>query len=152
MTGFPAHSTMQIQTSQTPDQEHIEEAAYYFGLLAEPTRLKILTRLCHGERPVNTIVDDLGTSQANVSRQLNMLYHAKILARRKDRTLVYYRISDQRTIDLCRSLCRKMAIMLRGAAADGCAYQTCRLPDNRCAISGADCQWQPLAFQSTATH
>lgn len=142
---------MQTLSNPAQDAAHIEEASYYFGLLAEPTRLKILSALCDGERPVNSIVDDLGTSQANVSRQLNMLYHAKILARRKDRTHVYYRISDQKTIDLCRSLCRKTAIAMR-SAADGCTHQTCRLSDNQCAINGGECRWQRISIQSARPH
>lgn len=131
------------------DAAQIEEASYYFGLLSEPTRLKILSTLCHGELPVNSIVDSIQTSQANVSRQLNMLYQAKILTRRKEGTQVYYRISDPKTIDLCRTLCRKMAITLR-SSADGCAYDTCRLSDNRCGIGGAECQWQLIPARTVS--
>ncbi|HEY0844834.1 MAG TPA: metalloregulator ArsR/SmtB family transcription factor [Noviherbaspirillum sp.] len=142
---------MQTSFSSGQDVVHIEEASYYFGLLAEPTRLKILSSLCQGERPVNRIVDDIQTSQANVSRQLNMLYQAKILARRKDRNQVYYRISDQKTVDLCRTMCRRMAIALR-STADGCVHHTCRMADNRCAIAGAECRWQPLSFTVVASN
>lgn len=139
----------QARTAQ--DDAQIEEASYYFGLLSEPTRLKILSTLCHGEKPVNTIVDAIEATQANVSRQLNMLYQAKILGRRKHGTQVYYRISDPRTIELCRSMCRKMAIAIR-SRADGCHYETCRMPDNRCGIDGAECQWQPLQIVKDAAH
>ena len=89
--------------------EAFEEVSNYFFLLSEPTRLKILHALCHGERPVGTIVMELGATQANVSRQLNMLYRARILGRRKDGAQVYYRIEDQNTIELCRTVCMQMA-------------------------------------------
>jgi len=89
--------------------EVFEEVSNYFFLLSEPTRLKILHALCHGERPVGTIVKELGATQANVSRQLNMLYRARILGRRKDGAQVYYRIEDQNTIELCRTVCSQMA-------------------------------------------
>ncbi len=90
-------------------KEVFEEVSNYFFLLSEPTRLKILHALCSGERPVGTIVRDIGATQANVSRQLNMLYRARILARRKDGAQVYYRIEDQNTIELCRTVCSQMS-------------------------------------------
>lgn len=90
-------------------QELFEEVSNYFFLLSEPTRLKILHALCNGERPVNEIVAEIESTQANVSRQLNMLYRAKILTRRKDGTQVYYRIDDQNTIDVCRTVCGQMS-------------------------------------------
>lgn len=90
-------------------QELFEEVSNYFFLLSEPTRLKILHALCNGERTVGEIVDGIALTQANVSRQLNMLYRAKILGRRKEGTQVYYRIDDQNTVDLCRMVCTQMA-------------------------------------------
>lgn len=89
--------------------EVFEEVSNYFALLSEPTRLKILHALCHGERTVGAIVGDIGATQANVSRQLNMLYRARILGRRKEGAQVYYRIDDQNTIALCRTVCSQMA-------------------------------------------
>jgi DNA-binding transcriptional ArsR family regulator len=89
--------------------EVFEEVSNYFFLLSEPTRLKILHALCNGERPVGTIVKEIGATQANVSRQLNMLYRARILGRRKDGAQVYYRIEDQNTVELCRNVCTQMA-------------------------------------------
>lgn len=89
-------------------KEVFEEVSHYFFLLSEPTRLKILYALCAGEQPVGAIVKEIEANQANVSRQLNMLYQAKILQRRKDGAQVYYRIEDQNAIQLCRSVCVQM--------------------------------------------
>lgn len=89
--------------------ELFEEVAHYFSLLCEPTRLKILYAVCDGERSVNDIVAQVHSTQANVSRQINMLYRAKILARRKEGAQVYYRVDDQKTIDLCKSVCGRIA-------------------------------------------
>lgn len=93
-------------------QELFEEVSNYFFLLSEPTRLKILHALCNGERPVGEVVNEIEATQANVSRQLNMLYRARILARRKDGTQVYYRIEDQNTIELCRNVCGRIATQI----------------------------------------
>jgi DNA-binding transcriptional ArsR family regulator len=89
-------------------KEVFEEVSHYFFLLSEPTRLKILYALCNGEQPVGAIVKEIGANQANVSRQLNMLYQARILQRRKDGAQVYYRIEDQNAIELCQVVCKQM--------------------------------------------
>lgn len=94
-------------------QELFEEVANHFSLLSEPTRLKILHTLCNGERPVGEIVTEIESTQANVSRQLNMLYRARILARRKDGTQVYYRIDNQSVIDMCRMVCGQVASTIK---------------------------------------
>ncbi len=82
-----------------------DEVAHYFGLLSEPTRLKILHAVCNGERSVGDIVTIVESTQANVSRQLSMLYRARILGRRKEGTQVFYRIADPKTIEVCKSVC-----------------------------------------------
>ncbi|MDM5181600.1 metalloregulator ArsR/SmtB family transcription factor [Massilia sp. DJPM01] len=99
--------------------EVFEEVSNYFSLLSEPTRLKILHALCHGERSVGAIVGEIGATQANVSRQLNMLYRARILGRRKEGAQVYYRIEDQNTIALCRTVCSQMAEKVKNSRRMG---------------------------------
>ncbi|QPI53433.1 winged helix-turn-helix transcriptional regulator [Massilia antarctica] len=99
--------------------EVFEEVSNYFSLLSEPTRLKILHALCHGERTVGAIVGEIGATQANVSRQLNMLYRARILGRRKEGAQVYYRIEDQNTIALCRTVCSQMAEKVKNSRRMG---------------------------------
>lgn len=94
-----------------------ESVSGYFALLSEPTRIKILYTLCMGERAVNDIVDQVGSTQANVSRHLNMLYSAKVLARRKEGTQVYYRIDDENTMNLCRNVCEQMSARIEQQTA-----------------------------------
>ena len=90
-------------------EQLFEDVSHYFALLSQPTRLKILYAVCQGERTVNDIVAEVESTQANVSRQPNMLYRARILARRKEGSQVYYRIEDERTVELCRMVCGRMA-------------------------------------------
>lgn len=94
--------------------ELFDEVSNFFFLLSEPTRLKILHSLCHGERPVGDIVSAIEATQANVSRQLNMLFRARILARRKEGTQVYYRIDDPATLEICQNVCTRMAANIMG--------------------------------------
>ena len=86
-----------------------ESVAEYFGLLAEPTRLKILHCLCSEERAVNEVVEAIGLTQANASRHLNLLYRAGALDRRRDGAQVIYRIVDPNFADLCRTVCVSIA-------------------------------------------
>ncbi|HEY1042943.1 MAG TPA: metalloregulator ArsR/SmtB family transcription factor [Telluria sp.] len=104
--------------------ELFDEVSNYFFLLSEPTRLKILHCLCNGEQPVGDIVSSIEATQANVSRQLNMLFRAKILARRKEGTQVYYRIDDQATLDICQNVCNRVASSIMGRAELGQAAAT----------------------------
>jgi ArsR family transcriptional regulator len=81
-----------------------EQVAQYFGLLADPTRLRILSCLCCEERPVNDVVQRIGLTQANISRHLNIMYRAGILERRRDGNSVYYRVVDPNFVDICRTV------------------------------------------------
>ena len=98
-------------------EQLFEAVSGYFTLLSEPTRIKILYTLCHGELVVGDIVEHVRSTQANVSRHLNMLYRAKILTRRKEGTQVYYRIEDENTISLCRTVCSQMSMRIEQQSA-----------------------------------
>lgn len=83
--------------------------ARYFALLAEPTRLKILHSICQAERSVSAIVAATGVTQSTVSRHLGMLHRAGVVSRRREQSLVYYRVADPAFIELCRSVCVQIA-------------------------------------------
>lgn len=87
-----------------------EMVSRYFAVLSEPTRLSILHALCDGERSVGEIVATTESTQTNISRHLKLMYDARLLSRRKEGTLVYYKVSNENTVDLCRSVCTQMAI------------------------------------------
>lgn len=101
---------MLMDTDHSPAdmQEVFERVSNYFSLLAEPMRLRILYALCDGERAVTDIMERIGSTQANASRHLNLLYRAKILSRRKLGTQVYYRIQDQNAFKLCKTVCAEI--------------------------------------------
>lgn len=86
-----------------------ESVAEYFGMLAEPSRLKILHCLCNGELPVNEVMEKAGLAQANASRHLNLLYRGGVVDRRRDGAQVLYRIVDPNFADLCRTVCVSIA-------------------------------------------
>ncbi len=81
-------------------QEDIERAARSLKAMSHPLRLKILCTLGGLEVSVQGIVDNVGTSQSNISQHLAILRDKGILASRKDANRVYYRVSDARTLRL----------------------------------------------------
>lgn len=83
-----------------PDEQHIETAARALKAIAHPLRLKILCILGEKEFCVQDIVEHVGTSQSNISQHLAILRDKDVLKTRKDANRVYYRISDQRTLQL----------------------------------------------------
>ena len=81
-------------------QEHIELAASALKSLAHPLRLKILCVLGDQEACVQEIVDQVGTSQSNISQHLAILREKGVLVTRKDANRVFYRVGDTRTLQL----------------------------------------------------
>ncbi len=83
----------------------IELVARRFGVLAEPARLRLIRALFDGEKHVTALVAATGGTQANVSRHLQTLTTAHVLARRKEGLQVFYRISDPTIPQLCELVC-----------------------------------------------
>ncbi len=63
-------------------------------LLADPTRIHILTLLERGETPVQEICDRMPSTPQNVSRHLCILHRAGIVSRRRDGNSVLYSLAD----------------------------------------------------------
>ena len=93
--------------------EDIERASRSMKAMSHPLRLKILCVLGESEHSVQDIVEQVGTSQSNISQHLAILREKGILASRKEANRVYYHVSDVRTLRLismmrevfCPSLC-----------------------------------------------
>lgn len=81
-------------------EEDILQAAQAMKAIAHPLRLQILCVLGDREVSVQDIVDQVGTSQSNISQHLGILREKGVLATRKDANRVYYRIGDLRTLKL----------------------------------------------------
>lgn len=90
------------------DRAGLEKIAKLFKVFAEPTRLAILQLLRSGSKSVNEIVSALDTSQANISKQLRILYEAELLVREQRGNHVYYRIGEELVFELCGLVCDKL--------------------------------------------
>jgi DNA-binding transcriptional ArsR family regulator/protein-L-isoaspartate O-methyltransferase len=60
--------------------------------VAEPTRLRLLVLLSHGEYTVGELCEILGQSQPRISRHLRLLTEAGFLDRFREEQCVYYRV------------------------------------------------------------
>ena len=87
-----------------------ELAAETFRVMSAPMRLKIINSLCDEEKNVGQLLEEIETTQPNMSQHLNTLFKAKILGRRREGVQIYYRIINERVVTLCRALCTQIAI------------------------------------------
>ncbi len=86
------------------NDQDIERASRSLKAMSHPLRLKILCTLGDQEVSVQKIVEDVGTSQSNISQHLAILRDKGILASRKEANRVYYRVTDARTLQLIRMM------------------------------------------------
>ena len=93
-----------------------DSVAELFSLLATPIRLKIISALCQGEKNVSQLLEEIDTTQPNMSQHLSTLYRAGVLAKRRDSTQIYYRLQSERVATLCRTVCTQVAIELDNGA------------------------------------
>jgi DNA-binding transcriptional ArsR family regulator len=89
-----------------------DAVAAYFSVLSEPTRLRIMHAICEEEKSVWQIVEELGATQTNISRHLNMMHRSGVLARRKQGKEVYYRAADAAMVQICRDVCSRIAAQM----------------------------------------
>jgi|ETNmetMinimDraft_22_1059887.scaffolds.fasta_scaffold00044_3 DNA-binding transcriptional ArsR family regulator len=90
------------------DRESLEKVARFFSAFSDATRLAILMELKQGAQGVGELVDRVGGSQGNISKQLNLLYEHGLLSREKRGTKVFYSIRDKIIFQLCRQVCDKL--------------------------------------------
>lgn len=82
------------------DDTDINRASRCLKAMSHPLRLKILCVLGDKSISVQEIVDQVGTSQSNISQHLAILRDKGILDFKKDANRVFYYIDDKRVINL----------------------------------------------------
>lgn len=79
-----------------------------FKALGEPARLRMLDVLRRGELTVSELTVATGFGQANVSKHLQILHAAGLVARRKEGLFVYYSLPDADVLLLCDIMCGRI--------------------------------------------
>lgn len=96
---------MENQESQLHyNDADIAKAARCVKAMSHPLRLKILCVLGNKALSVQDIVEQVGTSQSNISQHLAILREKDILGYKKEANRVYYFIDDQRMLQLIRMM------------------------------------------------
>jgi len=104
--------------SFTESDQVFESAAEVFRAMSAPMRLKIISSLCNGEKNVGQLLQEIDTTQPNMSQHLNTLYQSRVLGKRRDGVQIYYRIINDRVVTLCRAVCTQIAIEADAAEAN----------------------------------
>ena len=77
------------------NERAIIECAEKFGIVGDPTRMKICWLLCNNrELSVGEIADILGVQISVVSHSLKKLRKKQLVGSRRESKKVYYRLSD----------------------------------------------------------
>lgn len=77
-----------------PDDKQVQLAAEQFRLLADPTRVKILWALLHGETSVACLAELVGAAPTAVSQHLAKLRLSGLVHGRREGTFIYYTAAD----------------------------------------------------------
>ena len=99
-----------LETNHLTDSEEVfEKAADIFRVMSAPMRLRIISALCNGEKNVGDLLAEIDTTQPNMSQHLNTLYQAGGVGKRREGVQIYYRITNDRVVTLCRAVCVQIA-------------------------------------------
>ena len=86
---------MTTQIVKDPTAKQIQVASQFLKLASDPTRLKILWALLHGEHSVNDLAEHVGAKAAAVSQHLAKLRKAKLVTATRDGNKLYYEMSNR---------------------------------------------------------
>jgi len=78
----------------------LQSVAEVFKLLGDPTRVRLLDALSHGERCVCDLATLVGLSESAVSHQLRLLRTARLVRVRRTGRMAFYSLDDHHVIGL----------------------------------------------------
>ena len=112
----------------TPDA--VQGLADTFSALGDPTRVRILDVLSHGELCVCDLAAVLGLSQSAVSHQLRLLRGIRLVKPRREGRIVFYSLDDQHIIAIFRQTLQHVeedGAKVRGAEVRGAEVRGARV-------------------------
>ncbi len=93
-------SHIQIGPADLLDAHAVAALADTFKVLGDPTRVRILDALSHGECNVGDLAALLGMSESAVSHQLRLLRGMRLVRPRRAGQLVFYALDDLHIVRL----------------------------------------------------
>jgi ArsR family transcriptional regulator, lead/cadmium/zinc/bismuth-responsive transcriptional repressor len=101
--------------------ETVAALAETFRVLGDPTRVRILDALSHGELCVGDLACLLGHTESAVSHQLRLLRGMRLVRARRAGRLVFYRLDDEHIVGLFG---QAMLHVAEASAASGAGART----------------------------
>ena len=83
-------------------QEEVADLAETFRTLGDPTRVRMLDALSHGELCVCDLAAVVRMSESAVSHQLRLLRNLRLVKTRREGRMVFYALDDRHIITLFR--------------------------------------------------
>jgi DNA-binding transcriptional ArsR family regulator len=80
--------------------EAVDALAEVFKLLGDPTRVRILDALTHGERCVCDLASLVGLSESAISHQLRLLRSSRLVRVRRAGRMAFYSLDDHHVVGL----------------------------------------------------
>ena len=93
----------------------VQGLADTFSALGDPTRVRILDALSHGELCVCDLAAVLRLSQSAVSHQLRLLRNIRLVRPRREGRVVFYSLDDQHIISIFRQTLQHVQEGAQGA-------------------------------------
>lgn len=91
-------------TDRTSKEALFDEFARVAKGLSNGRRAEIVDLLANGERSVESIATQIGSSVANASQHLQILRRAGLVSSRRERTSIFYRLASPEVVTLWRGL------------------------------------------------
>jgi ArsR family transcriptional regulator, lead/cadmium/zinc/bismuth-responsive transcriptional repressor len=90
----PTTTVRSTTTGPLLDERAAEELAATFAVLGDPTRVRLVDALAHGELCVSDLAAVVALSESAVSHQLRLLRSLRIVRARRAGRQVYYQLDD----------------------------------------------------------
>ena len=87
--------TMNMITNYVPNGEILDEIVSFFSVVADQTRIKILSALSITETCVSDLASALSLNQTTVSHQLRLMKDVGALGCRRVGKIIYYFVKDE---------------------------------------------------------
>jgi DNA-binding transcriptional ArsR family regulator len=99
---------MAIKREKSISDAQILEVAKVFGVLAEPSRLKLLRALMKDSMTVSELVEVTQMQQGNVSKHLSVLLSVGFVGREQEGNFARYVLADPTVRTLCDLMCTRI--------------------------------------------
>ena len=103
------HDSHSGSVSLPLEVEDSQRMAEFFGVLADPTRLRLISLLSASESCVCDLAENLSVSESAVSHQLRALRNARLVRYRKVGRQVFYRLHDHHVFELYETVREHLA-------------------------------------------